>query len=169
MGKLKFNGGGASVTKKKTKKEKKSKTISSDKLDLWHKFVNDFSSQELNFADQDLRINGNYLYYYNKNWLDINKLKYVRPGLMLGTFKKNRFEPSYALALAVQEVAEENVIELSKGKWAEYVSGNTIFLSGNTRKNGWYLLRCEEKNFAFGKLVNGTIKNFFPKGLRFQA
>ena len=47
--------------------------------------------------------------------------------------------------------------------------GNTIFLSGNTRKNGWYLLRCEEKNFAFGKLVNGTIKNFFPKGLRFQA
>ena len=112
LAKLKFNGEAASVAKKKSKKKKKSKTISTDELDLWHKFVADFSSQELNFADQDLRINGDYLYYYNKNWLDINKLKYVRPGLMLGTFKKNRFEPSYALALAVQEVAEENVIEL---------------------------------------------------------
>ncbi|MSE09717.1 RNA methyltransferase, partial [Lactobacillus salivarius] len=99
------------------------------------KFVADFASQEVNFADQDLRVNGDYLYYYNKNWLDINKLKYVRPGLMLGTFKKNRFEPSYALALAVQEVAEENVIELTKDQWTEYVAGNTIFLSGNTRKN----------------------------------
>ncbi|MGK4098786.1 RsmF rRNA methyltransferase first C-terminal domain-containing protein [Ligilactobacillus salivarius] len=169
LAKLKFNGEAASVAKKKAKKKKKSKTISADELDLWHKFVSDFSSQELNFADQDLRINGDYLYYYNKDWIDINKLKYIRPGLMLGTFKKNRFEPSYALALAVQEAAEENVIELSKDQWAEYVAGSTIFLSGNTRKNGWYLLRCEEKNFAFGKLVNGTIKNFFPKGLRFQA
>ena len=66
LAKLKFNGEAASVAKKKSKKKKKSKTISTDELDLWHKFVADFSSQELNFADQDLRVNGDYLYYYNK-------------------------------------------------------------------------------------------------------
>ena len=64
LAKLKFNGEAASVTKKKTKKKKKSKAISSDKLDLWHKFINDFSSQELNFADDDLRVNGDYLFSY---------------------------------------------------------------------------------------------------------
>ena len=34
-------------------------------------------------------------------------------------------------------------------------------------KNGWYLVECDQHAAGWGKLVNGTLKNFFPKGLRF--
>ncbi|GEA94701.1 hypothetical protein WVI01_06240 [Weissella viridescens] len=33
--------------------------------------------------------------------------------------------------------------------------------------NGWYSLTMAENGVGFGKLVNGQMKNFYPKGLRF--
>ena len=118
----------------------------------------------------NLRLNGNYLYLYEKEWPDISKLKFERPGLLLGEFKKNRFEPAYALALALHSslVFPERIIQVQKSEWQQYAAGN-VLAHKEKKKNGWYLLECEEKLFAFGKLVNGQIKNFFPKGLRIRA
>lgn len=91
----------------------------------------------------------------------------MRPGLLLGVFKKKRFEPSYTLALALSATETEQKLALTHEQWQQYVAGNTVTVA-TSHKNGWYLLVCDDKPFAFGKVVNGTVKNFFPKGLRFS-
>lgn len=154
--------------KVKKKKAKKSKGISPSEFGLWNEFIKPFKSELSNLNINDLKLNGDYLYYYPQELPDIEKLKYMRPGLALGIFKKNRFEPSYALALSLNEVSDERVIKVTKEQWKQYVAGDVI-PSNESKKNGWYLLETEGKYFAFGKLVNGTIKNFMPKGLRFTA
>ena len=80
---------------------------------------------------------------------------------------KKRFEPSYTLALSLRQDEVKNVLAVTKKQWQDYVAGNTVQLDKKDLKNGWYLLVCEGKPFAFGKLVDKTVKNFFPKGLRF--
>ncbi|MFD0897888.1 RsmF rRNA methyltransferase first C-terminal domain-containing protein [Loigolactobacillus binensis] len=92
-------------------------------------------------------------------------LKVVRPGLPLGEFKRNRFEPAYALALTLNTAKQ--VLALTAAEYTKYVHGETF--TTTTPGKGWYLLRYQEKTVGFGKLTNGTMKNFFPKGLRFVA
>ena len=89
-----------------------------------------------------------------------------RPGLHLGTFKKNRFEPALAWALATDPAACPRVLELSHDQWRQYVHGDVVTID-SPKQNGWYLLACDEHTTGFGKLVGTTIKNFYPKGLRF--
>lgn len=93
-------------------------------------------------------------------------LKILRPGLHLGTFKKRRFEPSLALALVMRPGDTSREIELTPAQWRRYVHGD-VLASQASNGNGWYLLTCQGLSCGFGKLVNGTVKNFYPKGLRF--
>ena len=95
-------------------------------------------------------------------------LKVMRPGLHLGTIKKKRFEPSYALALALHSDEVVNRLEISEDDWKQYVHGDVINCEKDVKK-GWYQLICKNQPVGFGKAVNGTIKNFFPKGLRFNV
>ncbi|MCT6859382.1 MAG: RNA methyltransferase, partial [Apilactobacillus sp.] len=56
---------------------------------------------------------------------------------------------------------------ISEDDWKQYVHGDVINCDNDVKK-GWYQLICKNQPIAFGKVVNGTIKNFFPKGLRFN-
>ncbi|MCQ2557205.1 MAG: RsmF rRNA methyltransferase first C-terminal domain-containing protein [Ligilactobacillus sp.] len=157
----------AKPQKKKKAKGKRTNHIglSGQQFDLWQDFAQK-SGLKLEISKSDLRLSGDYLYWYHKDWPDISRLKFMRPGIMLGVFKKNRFEPSYTLALALQPEQIERVLEVTKEEWQAYVAGNTLTLT-QRHPVGWYLLVCEKKPFAFGKVVDLTVKNFFPKGLRF--
>ena len=97
---------------------------------------------------------------------DLAGMTIRRPGLHLGTFKKNRFEPALAWALATDPAACPRVLELSHDQWRQYVHGDVVTID-SPKQNGWYLLACDEHTTGFGKLVGTTIKNFYPKGLRF--
>ncbi|WP_295746872.1 RsmF rRNA methyltransferase first C-terminal domain-containing protein [uncultured Limosilactobacillus sp.] len=92
----------------------------------------------------------------------------LRPGLHLGTLKKKRFEPSLALAmaLAAKDLPAVRCLSISKGQWRKYVHGETLTV-GAGHENGWYLLVANGHPCGFGKLVGTTVKNFYPKGLRF--
>ncbi|XIF20236.1 MAG: NOL1/NOP2/sun family putative RNA methylase [Acetilactobacillus jinshanensis] len=90
----------------------------------------------------------------------------VSPGLHLGTLKKNRFEPSYALALALHPNQVKHHFDITVNEWKKYVHGDTLPTDSDLPK-GWYQLICQKQPIAFGKVVQGTVKNFFPKGLRF--
>lgn len=156
--------------KNKKKKGRPRNGLTKEQLQLWQEFASDLSA-EFNFSPADLRCYGGHLYFYDHSWPDISRLKFMRPGLLLGEFKKKRFEPAYTLALALQPQDYVYFLEISHADWAKYVHGDTISLVDNcaaAQANGWKLLICEGKPFAFGKLVNGTVKNFFPKGLRFE-
>ncbi|WP_333589104.1 RsmB/NOP family class I SAM-dependent RNA methyltransferase [Ligilactobacillus acidipiscis] len=157
-----------SVKKVKKKRMNQRQSLTKEQLALWE----DFSAvltDGFHFSLADLRCYGDHLYFYQHSWPDISHLKFMRPGLLLGQFKKKRFEPAYTLALALQPQDCSQILEVSHDDWAKYVHGETILAGGSSLRNGWKLLVCEGKPFAFGKLVNGTVKNFFPKGLRFEA
>lgn len=151
--------------RKKDRKKRAGKSgLTSEQAELWHGFAADFG---LDVRDENLKVLGDHLYFYRKSWPDISRLKFIRPGLQLGTFKKKRFEPSYSLALALDPAECPRVIETGRSDWQKYVAGNVITLTERPEQgNGWYLLVCEGKAYAFGKAVDLTVKNFFPKGLR---
>lgn len=99
---------------------------------------------------------------------NLKKCHVFRPGLHLGTFKKNRFEPAYALALASDPQTVKQTLAITRDQWRAWVHGETFTLDEAPQK-GWYLLTCADQPVGFGKVVGTTVKNFFPKGLRFTV
>lgn len=92
-------------------------------------------------------------------------LKVLRPGLHLGTRKKNRFEPGHALALSLrpQEVRYTCELPSDSREIRAYLSGQTLNYSGD---KGWYLITTDGYSIGWGKLAGGIMKNHYPKGLR---
>ena len=96
----------------------------------------------------------------------IANLKLLRTGLHLGTFKKNRFEPSYALAMALKLAQAKNVCDLTVEEQAyQYLKGEALNLKA---KKGWVLVGYQGYPLGFGKASEGLIKNHYPKGLRIR-
>ena len=94
-------------------------------------------------------------------------MKVMRPGLHLGTMKKNRFEPSHALALALRPEDVTHVMNLSaeSDEIRKYLNGQTLNCEG---EKGWYLICVDGYSIGWGKLAGGIMKNHYPKGLRIQ-
>lgn len=108
---------------------------------------------------------GDQLYLAPKETPLLRGLKVLRPGLHLGTNKKNRFEPSHALALYLQKEQVYHYMELAADskEIMDYLKGQTISAEG---EKGWYLILVEGYSIGWGKLVGGVMKNHYPKGLR---
>ena len=98
---------------------------------------------------------------------DLSKLKIARNGLHLGTFKKKRFEPSFALGLALKPSQVKQSVVISQEDFLKYVAGETIQL-GESLQNGWYQVLVQGNGLGFVKVTGNTLKNYFPKGLRFR-
>ena len=98
---------------------------------------------------------------------DLSKLKIARNGLHLGTFKKKRFEPSFALGLALKPSQVKQSVVISQEDFVKYVAGETIQL-GESLQNGWYQVLVQGNGLGFAKVTGNTLKNYFPKGLRFR-
>ena len=90
-------------------------------------------------------------------------LKVLRPGLQLGTFRKNRFEPAHALALALDPEKVRNAQLLSKEDAQRYLTGQTLNTEG---EKGWQLICTGGFSLGWAKLAGGVLKNHYPKGLR---
>lgn len=110
---------------------------------------------------------GDNLYLMPEDMPALDKLKVVRPGLWLGTIKKNRFEPAHALALASTSIAGNlnNTVNLTSDskELAAYLRGETLNIPGS---NGWCAVTVDGYTIGLGKRVNGIVKNHYPKGLR---
>lgn len=92
-------------------------------------------------------------------------LRVLRPGLHLGTIKKNRFEPSHALALTLRPEQVRHVLRLAAGSQEVmgYLRGETLNAQG---EKGWYLVTADGFGIGWGKLSGSVLKNHYPKGLR---
>ena len=91
-------------------------------------------------------------------------LRVLRQGLHLGSVVNgDRFEPSHALALAL------NVAKATK-TFAVDISGAQMYLRGNiipcTDEKGWYLVTLDGFSLGWGKASGSMMKNHYPKGLR---
>lgn len=113
---------------------------------------------------------GEQLYLMPQGMPSIKGLKVLRAGLHLGTFKKNRFEPSHALALALKKEDVKRHMELCAGEDKNDTSVINAYLNGQTLnyegEKGWYLITCAGYSIGWGKLAGQIMKNHYPKGLR---
>lgn len=125
----------------------------------------------LEFKDRYLQkeLTGTYLKFGDQLFLapgecpPLKGLKVLRAGLHLGTGKRNRFEPSHALALSLKPEEAALSFHLSAEQAERYLKGETFACEG---EKGWYLVCVEGYSIGWGKLAGGVMKNHYPKGLR---
>lgn len=136
--------------------------LRSDTPEEWEAFSREYLKTEL--TGRLLRFGEN-LYLVPEELPALDGLKVMRPGLQLGTLKKNRFEPSHALALALGPEDAVHVWKLSSDapEARDYLAGQTFPAEG---EKGWYLICVDGCSIGWGKLAGGSMKNHYPKGLR---
>lgn len=167
-----FKGEGQFVAHLRDRRKPESKKVKNPKSNLTREQVQlwqDFSQKHIKIQlSGTLQTFGDNLYLLPKELPDMKGIKIARNGLFLGTFKKKRFEPSFALGLALSPDDVEQFVKIDIEQFEFYVAGNTINLSENL-PNGWYQVVIEGNGMGFGKVVGRTLKNYFPKGLRFNV
>lgn len=132
---------------------------------------------------------GEQLYLAPAETPSLRGLKVLRPGLHLGTVKKNRFEPSHALALFLKKEQAVHAVNLAGDGTAvrKYLEGQTLTIGEGcdvemahiiTRgrmaaeqadvslPKGWCLVCVDGYSLGWGKAAGAVLKNHYPKGLR---
>lgn len=166
---------------RKTKKNKNSKNrknetkpaLTKENMKLLSEFLDETISEDVAawIKNSRLVMFGEQLHRLPDMEVDIKGLKVQRAGLHIGEFKKQRFEPSHSLALALKLSEAKNVVKLT---WDDpqttgFFNGQSVMLSDEQTaecKKGWALVCVDGYTAGWGK-VNGTqVKNHYPKGLR---
>ena len=105
---------------------------------------------------------GQNLYWAPADLPDIRKIKVMRPGLELGTVKKDRFEPAHALALWLKECRNTEHYGAASEEMKAYLHGDVV----PSQKKGWCLVCADDYSIGWGKGDGRVLKNHYPKGLR---
>ena len=106
---------------------------------------------------------GENLYLLPSLFGDVKNIKIILPGLHLGEIKRNRFEPSYHLALALKQNDFKITHSASEDEISLYYQGNVV---NATAPNGWGAMLYDKYPIGWFKSVNGQLKNHYPKRLR---
>jgi NOL1/NOP2/fmu family ribosome biogenesis protein len=113
---------------------------------------------------------GEKVYYLPPVNSNFRGVTFLRNGLYLGDLKKNRFEPSQPLALALHkgDVTATISLPVSDERLTRYLKGETLNIESEeaANKKGWHLLCADGYPMDFGKLVNQILKNKYPAGWR---
>ena len=166
---------------RKTKKNKNSKNrknetkpaLTKENMKLLSEFLDETISEDVAawIKNSRLVMFGEQLYRLPDMEVDIKGLKVQRAGLHIGEFKKQRFEPSHSLALALKLSEAKNVVKLTcdNPQTIGFFFFLLVMLSDEQAaecKKGWALVCVDGYTAGWGK-VNGTqVKNHYPKGLR---
>jgi len=116
-------------------------------------------------AVQRLALVGSYLYALPAELPDLTGLRFLHPGWWLGAIKKDRFEPSHSLALALPSASVRRSVNLAPRDpaLAAYLRGEGF---RNTGEAGWVLVCVDGYPLGWGKRVGETVKSHYPRGLR---
>lgn len=125
-------------------------------------------AEAMGMEDAEYLSFGDQLYLTVPGIPSLKGLRVLRPGLHLGERKKNRFEPSHALALALppQYAAHVWNLDSEEPTVRTYLNGQTFPAEG---EKGWYLICVDGFSIGWGKLAGGMMKNHYPKGLRWNV
>ncbi|MDD5900480.1 MAG: RsmB/NOP family class I SAM-dependent RNA methyltransferase [Lachnospiraceae bacterium] len=107
------------------------------------------------------------LYYLPEGLPQLGGLRILRSGLLLGEMKKNRFEPSQALACALKAEEYDNCYSLpaEDADIIRYLKCETITAKEPVR-DGFVLVCADGYPLGWGKASNGVIKNKYLAGWR---
>ncbi len=108
---------------------------------------------------------GSYLYQVPAGLPDLAGLRFIHAGWWLGTLKKGRFEPSQALAMALNPADARLTTDLDPAGPGvlNYLHGESLRHAG---PDGWVLVTVGGFPLGWGKRVQGTLKSHYPRGLR---
>lgn len=162
--------------KNKNSKNRKNETkpaLTKENMKLLSEFLDETISEDMAawIKNSRLVMFGEQLYRLPDMEVDIKGLKVQRAGLHIGEFKKQRFEPSHSLALALKLNDAKNLVKLTcdNPQTIGFFNGQSVMLSDEQAaecKKGWALVCVDGYTAGWGK-VNGTqVKNHYPKGLR---
>lgn len=130
------------------------------------KFVEEFYQKYLNIKPPTyLYNNKNHIYALLPQFPELPGIRILRNGLYLGECKKNRFEPSLALALTLHkdEVQQSYTFHENDQQIKDYLHGETI---EGTDQKGYGVIFIDDYPLSFYKESHHQMKNLYPKGLR---
>lgn len=161
------------IKNNKNRKNETKPALTKENMKLLTEFLDETISEDMAawIKNSRLVMFGEQLYRLPDMEVDIKGLKVQRAGLHIGEFKKQRFEPSHSLALALKLNDAKNVVKLTcdNPQTIGFFNGQSVMLSDEQAaecKKGWALVCVDGYPAGWGK-VNGTqVKNHYPKGLR---
>lgn len=106
---------------------------------------------------------------FDRSW----NLRYLRTGLLLGEWKKNRFEPSQAAAMALpmKEFSQTVSLPAEDDRTIRYLKGETVFPTpeeSSGLKKGWVLIGVDDYPLGWAKYTGSNFKNKYYPGWRWQ-
>ena len=163
---------------RKTKKNKNSKNrknetkpaLTKENMKLLSEFLDETISEDVAawIKNSRLVMFGEQLYRLPDMEVDIKGLKVQRAGLHIGEFKKQRFEPSHSLALALKLNDAKNLVKLTcdNPQTIGFFNGQSVMLSDEQAaecKKGWALVCVDGYPAGWGKVNGAQVKNNYPK------
>lgn len=154
------------VVKKGKKNRKEKQTDSAKKLSKELTPFLDFAKDlDVDWDFTRVEVRKGQVYYVPAESAAVRGLVFLRNGLYLGEIRKDRFEPSQALAAALKKAQYRHTIDLPADdpRILRYLKGETIEIEPEEAKcpKGWQLLCVSGYPLGWGKLVNGLLKNKF--------
>ncbi|MBR3772783.1 MAG: RsmB/NOP family class I SAM-dependent RNA methyltransferase [Clostridium sp.] len=152
------------------KRGEKGKTEESGKKKLpkYPKGTEEFFEQvNLNLEGKHFEEFGEKVYLVPDILPDLRGLRILRCGLYLGEKKKNRFEPSQSLAMALKASDYPHTLNYPSDslQLKKYLKGETIELE-DSKLSGWQLVLVDGYPLGWGKASNGRLKNKYLPGWR---
>ena len=149
------------------KSSKPSKEVAA--MEDLHRFLQDVK-MDIDLSKVTLR--GENVLYLPCDVPDLKGLRILRSGLLLGDYRKGRFEPSQALAMALRAEEYAHCVQLpvSDERVIRYLKGETIEVEDLTDKSlkGWQLVCVDKYPLGWAKGNGTSLKNKYLAGWRWQ-
>ena len=134
-------------------------SFKNEALELFLSLIN------LDYSRDSIFTIGDKVYYSNRR-LNTSGIMTLRSGLLLGTLKKNRFEPSQHLAMSLKASQFSQAVNLSvqDERTERYLRGETIQFENSY--HGWVLVCVDGYPLGFAKAEGNKLKNKIEAGHR---
>lgn len=148
----------------KENKDNFKRSIQKDDLIDYYHFISTHINDRI---EGEFEIHGKSLYLLPDEVPNLKGLRVVRSGWLLGELKRNRFEPSQAMAMGLNKNQVFNTIDLFLEDFnvIRYLKGETLQLKG---KDGWNLVCVDRYPLGWGKIQRNMLKNKYPVGWRWM-
>lgn len=130
------------------------------------KYFYEFMLENMNFEiSENLKIHGTSLMQIPFG-LNLDKLRIVRSGLLLGELKTKRFEPSQAFAMTLKKDDVKNSISfnIDDQRVIRYLKGESFEVENCN--DGWNLVLLDRFPLGWCKVQKGRLKNKYLAGWR---
>ena len=132
-------------------------TRSVDNLSFVKEFLGDTN---LSYKEEQLLEAGGCCYLVPEGVPDLQGLRMVESGLLLGGIEKGRFEPYQAFANRLTKELYANYVDFSVDdvRVIKYLKGETVSIE-DTAKKGWVLVMVDGYALGWAKASGGMLKN----------